>query len=219
MKRATLILLSLLGGILLQGCTENRFSKNWIVESESPEYEINFLPEGEGCEIISPKGLTLWYKHKIKGNVVIEYDAIVYKERESDRLSDLNCFWMATDPEAKSVFERKDERNGVFASCAQMKLYYVGYGGNYNSTTRFRRYDGAPSPAIIAEYSDEEHLLKPNHWYHIKLVCNEGKVQYWIDGVLLFDYDDPSPYTKGWFGFRTTLSRTGIKNFNYYKLH
>jgi len=231
MKRALQILLSLSagffalceGGVSAQsgssGLNEKQFQKHWVVESESPDYRINFLPEGEGVEITSPKGLTLWYRHRLKGNIVIEYDAIVYNEREGDRLSDLNCFWMATDPKERNVFKRSKERGGVFSNCAQMKLYYVGYGGNYNSTTRFRRYDGRPSPAIIAEYSDETHLLKPNHWYHIKLVCNNGKVQYWIDGELLFDYNDPAPYTKGWFGFRTTLSRTGIKNFNYHKIH
>lgn len=203
----------------LQSCSgfnEKSFDKYWTVESESPDYQISF--NDGACEIVAPKGLTLWYNEKISGDVVIEYDATVYSDREGDRLSDLNCFWMATDPQAESVFERMDSRNGVFANCAQMKLYYVGYGGNYNSTTRFRRYTGEPGPAIIAEYSDADHLLKPNHWYHIKLVCQDGKVQYWIDGELLFDYVDEDPYTEGWFGFRTTLSRTAIKNFKYTNL-
>ena len=204
--------------VSLQSCksfNEKSFEKDWIVESESPDYKIDFQ-KGE-CEIVAPKGLTLWYKEKMKGNVVIEYEAIVYDEKEGDRLSDLNCFWMASDPQESSVFERLESRNGVFANCAQMKLYYVGYGGNYNSTTRFRRYTGEPGPAIIQEYSDPEHLLKANHWYKIKLVCKDGRVQYWIDGELLFDYVDSEPYTEGWFGFRTTLSRTGIRNFKYTK--
>ena len=55
--------------------------------------------------------------------------------------------------------------------------YYLGYGGNHNSTTRFRRYDGDESgitnpkarPAILKEYTDAGHLRKPNHWYHIKI--------------------------------------------------
>ena len=200
----------------LQSCnslTENRFDKNWTVESESPDYKISF--EDGACEILAPKGLTLWYNKMMKGNVEIEYDAIVYDEKEGDRLSDLNCFWMASDPETKSVFTRMDSRKGIFANCAQMQLYYVGYGGNYNSTTRFRRYNGEPGPAIIQEYSDPDHLLKPNHWYHIRLVCKDGNVQYWIDGELLFDYTDADPHTEGWFGFRTTLSRTAIRNFKY----
>ena len=75
-----------------------------------------------------------------------------------------------------------------------------------------------PDPAIINEYTDSDHLLEGNHWYHIKLVSVKGRVQYWIDGKLLFDYNDADPYTEGWFGFRTTLSRTAIKNFSYTKV-
>lgn len=212
--------LSLLLPLSLAACTDGtqslspeNFEKFWTVESESPDYEVNL--HDDYCEIVAPKGLTLWYNEKLSGDVAIEYDALVYDELEADRLSDLNCFWMATDPKADDVFARSGERNGVFANCAQLKLYYVGYGGNHNSTTRFRRYTGEPGPAIIREYTDEAHLLKPNHWYHIKLVCDGGKVQYWIDGELLFDYTDEDPYTEGWFGFRTTLSRTAIKNFGY----
>jgi hypothetical protein len=187
------------------------FNKYWHVESESPDYQVTF--DGDAVQIVAPKGLTLWYKEKMNGNVVIEYDAIVYQEKEGDRLSDLNCFWMASDPAAADVFKRSGARGGVFANCAQLQLYYVGYGGNSNTTTRFRRYTGEPDPAIIHEYSDTAHLLKPNHWYHIKLVSSEGAVQYWIDGKRIFDYNDADPYTSGWFGFRTTQSRTAIRNF------
>lgn len=191
-----------------------QFRKFWTVESESPDYQLAF--KDGACEITAPKGLTLWYKEKMSGNVTIEYDAIVYQDKDTDRLSDLNCFWMASDPEAKDVFKRSGERGGVFANCSQMKLYYVGFGGNGNTTTRFRRYNGEPEPALIKEYTDADHLLKAGRWYHIKLVGDkDGKVQYWLDGKLLFDYRDAYPYTEGWFGFRTTQSRTAIKNFTY----
>ena len=197
----------------LVGRNARSFDKRWYVESESPDYKVS-VDKGT-VEILSPKGLTMWFRKEMKGNIVIEYDARVMEEREGDRLSDLNCFWMASDPEEGSVFARSSERNGVFANCAQMQLYYVGYGGNHNSTTRFRRYYGKPNPAIVTEYKDPQHLLKANHWYHIKLVCKDGNVQYWIDGEQLVDYDDAAPLTHGWFGFRTTLSRTQFKNFTY----
>lgn len=196
------------------GLNPKQFSKYWQVESESPDYKVSVSNDGV-CEIVAPKGLTLWYKQKMSGNVVIEYDAKVFKENDTDRLSDMNCFWMASDPKAADVFKHSRERGGVFANCSQMQLYYVGYGGNSNSTTRFRRYNGEPSPALVKEYTDADHLLKPNRWYHIKLVSVDGRVQYWVDGELLFDYADSDPYTSGWFGFRTTWSRTAIRNFSY----
>lgn len=197
------------------------FDSYWTVESESPDYRVEFV--GEGVEIVAPKGLTMWYNKPVEAPCTIEYDARVMMEREGDRLSDLNCFWMASDPAAEDIFARSVERGGKFANCATLQLYYVGYGGNWNSTTRFRRYNGMPDPALLQEYTDPEHLLEPNRWYHIRLVCEQapssatgphaGHVQYWRDGELLFDFTDPDPLTRGWFGFRTTLSRTQVKNF------
>ncbi|MCR4860665.1 MAG: DUF6250 domain-containing protein [Bacteroidales bacterium] len=195
------------------GLNWKAFDSYWTVESESPDYRVEFV--GEGVELTAPKGLTMWYKKPMEGDGVIEYDARVMLEREGDRLSDLNCFWKASDPAAEDIFARSAERGGKFANCATLQLYYVGYGGNYNSTTRFRRYNGMPDPALLREYTDPAHLLVANHWYHIRLVCADGKVEYWRDGELLFDYDDPEPLTRGWFGFRTTLARVQIKHFSY----
>ena len=191
----------------------SEFDGHWTVESESPDYSISF--KDDYCEIAAPKGLTLWRNEKMSGNVTIEYDACVVVENENDRLSDLNCFWMASDPRAEDIWENIDGRGGVFANCASLQLYYVGYGGNWNSTTRFRRYNGEPAPPIIKEYSDEEHLLQANKWYHIVLKCINGNTSYTIEGNEIFAWTDPDPLTEGWFGFRTTLSRTRIKNFYY----
>ena len=191
----------------------SEFDEYWTVESEDPAYGISF--KDGFCEITAPKGLTLWRNEKISGNVTIEYDACVVVEDESDRLSDLNCFWMASDPRAADIWENMDNRGGVFANCASLQLYYVGYGGNWNSTTRFRRYNGEPAPPVILEYTDEAHLLQANKWYHIVLKCIDGNTSYTIDGNEIFEWTDPEPLREGWFGFRTTLSRTRIKNFYY----
>lgn len=160
----------------------------------------------------------------MSGNVTIEYDACVAVEgKPGDRLSDLNCFWMASDPKASDIWKRMNWRNGVFVNCYSLQLYYLGYGGNYNSTTRFRRYDGNEAgvtdekvrPGILKEYKDQDNLLTANKWYHIKIQNTDNRIRYYIDGKLLVDFYDPSPLTSGWFGFRTTLSRTRITNFKY----
>ena len=202
----------------VSGLTQREFGNYWQVEAESPATTVTF--SGDTCEITAPKGLTLWRKEKMRGNMTIEYDAMVVDEgRPGDRLSDLNCFWMATDPKAKTVFSRAAERQGVFNNCYALRLYYVGYGGNSNTTTRFRRYDGnddaAHRPAILQEYRDRDHLLKPNHWYHIKLRTMNGRVEYFIDGRQIVSYVDRTPLKEGWFGFRTTASRTRITHFSY----
>lgn len=206
----------------VSGLNAKQFNKYWKVESEDPNYNVTF--RGDTVEITSPKGLTLWRKDKMKGNVTIEYDACVVKETENDRLSDLNCFWMASDPlHPNDLWKREKWRKGIFANCYSLQLYYLGYGGNHNTTTRFRRYDGNKDgianpekrPAILKEYTDNGHLLKPNYWYHIKIANEGNRVTYYINGERLVDYRDAQPLTEGWFGFRTTLSRTRITNFHY----
>lgn len=206
----------------VSGLNARQFHKYWKVESESPDYKVTFI--GDTAEIVSPKGLTLWRKEKMNGRVTIEYDACVVVEKEGDRLSDLNCFWMASDPiYPDNIWKREKWRNGIFLNCYSLQLYYMGYGGNYNSTTRFRRYDGNEAgitdpkvrPAIWKEYTDADHLLKANHWYHIKITNEDNRISYYIDGKQLVDFRDAEPLTEGWFGFRTTLSRTRITNFRY----
>ncbi len=206
----------------VSGLNARQFNKYWKVESESPDYKVTF--QGDTAEIVSPKGLTLWRKEKMSGKVTIEYDACVVNEGEGDRTSDLNCFWMASDPQyPDNLWKREKWRSGIFLNCYSLQLYYLGYGGNHNTTTRFRRYDGnevgitdpQARPTILREYTDAEHLLKPNHWYHIKITNENNRVSYYIDGERLVDFKDAEPLTEGWFGFRTTLSRTRIANFHY----
>ena len=228
MKLTTTILVLLMTGLNAQaqsGLNKRQFAKYWQVESESPEYKITF--SGDTCEILSPKGLTLWRREKLAQGTTIEYDACILDEgKTGDRLSDMNAFWLASDPSAKSLWARASWRSGIFTRCYTLQMYYLGYGGNHNSTTRFRRYNGdergvsdaTKRPAILKEYTDKAHLLKPNHWYHIKIESTRtGRTRFHIDGECLVDYLDPQPLKEGWFGFRTTLSRARITNYKQYK--
>ena len=60
---------------------------------------------------------------------------------KNDRVSDLNCFWMARDSRNPDDLFAV-HRTGKFADYNQLLCYYVGVGGNTNTTTRFRRYIG-----------------------------------------------------------------------------
>lgn len=205
------------------GLNAKEFKKFWLVESESPDYNINFL--NDTVEILAPKGLTLWRKEKMEGDVIIEYDACIMDEgKPGDRLSDLNCFWMASDPQhPDNLWKRTGWRKGIFRHYYSLQMYYVGFGGNHNSTTRFRRYDGNYEqvekdnilPAVLTEYTNKEDLLEPNKWYRIKIINSGHKISYYINGKRLVDFRDPNPLHSGWFGFRTTLARARITNFTY----
>ena len=210
-------------GAAESGLNKKQFGKYWRVESEAPDYRVTF--HGDTCELLSPKGLTLWRKEKMKAGMTVEYDAQVVDEGQpGDRLSDMNCFWLASDPQAKDLWARAAWRSGIFVRCYTLQMYYLGYGGNHNTTTRFRRYNGDEAgvenaqkrPAILKEYTDAAHLLKANHWYHWKIESKQGHTRIFVDGECIVDYLDPEPLEEGWFGFRTTLSRTRITNFKSY---
>ncbi len=196
--------------------------KNWTIEQESPQTIVHFAKDT--LEIDAPKGITLWYNQPLSGNITITYKALlIMKGGSNDRLSDLNSFWMAQDPlYPDNIFTRKDWRGGVFGKYYSLKMYYVGFGGNNNTTSRFRKYDGdydsfqkgKTRPDIIREYTDSEHLLKPNIWYEVRIDISGNNVTYTLNGEKLFDYDDPTPYRSGYFGFRTVESHQLITGFS-----
>lgn len=209
--------------------------KQWVTEAEDPNSSVSWDKDGV-ADIIAPKGLTLWNTSLMQGNISIDYEArIVVDEskpistvnnpQNPNRLSDLNCFWLASDPSVKdgSVLKNLKQRKGVFVNQYALQLYYMGYGGNGNTTTRFRRYDGNKAgvtdanlrPAIIREYTDKDNLLEPNHWYHIHIEKQDDRITYSIDGKCLVDFIDINPHRKGYFGFRTTLAHAQLRNFSY----
>jgi len=208
MRKLIVILL-----LLAAAPVQSQPDKLWEVEAESEDVRLDF--RHDTVEIRTPAGLTLWWRKELTVPCVIEYEAMVVVCDSTDRLSDLNCFWMATDPAERdgNVFARIGERGGAFKNASSLQLYYVGYGGNHNTTTRFRRYFGKPNPPLVQEYTDSAHLLRPNHWYRIRIETRYQHTRYYIDDELLFDYADPKSLTRGWFGFRTTWSHCMIRRF------
>lgn len=183
----------------------------WVVEQQ-PRGTVT-THDGV-LRIVDTGGCTVWWKDKIKAPVVIRYEARVLS---SGRVSDLNCFWMASDPRQPDLFAPGHGRDGKFGTYDALLTYYVGYGGNANTTTRFRRYDGTGTRPLLPEHDRQtpEFLLQADHWYQIELIATgDGKVQFSRDGAVIFDIHDPSPLREGWFGFRTVNSRIEIRNFS-----
>ena len=203
-------------------------STHWRIEAESPQTRI--LWRGDTFDISSPKGLSLWWDEPLQAPCTVSYRACVVMEGgPCDRLSDLNCFWMASEPVVtdagvvpQSPLRGISSRGGRFVESYRLQCYYLGYGGNYNTTTRFRRYgadtlavvDETRRPPILKEYTDSAHLLRPNHWYAVRIeVTAEGRTRYYIDDELLVDYLDSQPLRRGWFAFRTTWSHVRLTAF------
>lgn len=168
-----------------------------------------------------PAGCTVWFKPLIEGAVMIEYEAtVIGAGGPNDRVSDLNCFWMARDVRSPGdIFATK--RSGKFSDYDLLKTYYVGLGGNGNTTTRFRRYIGEKSNRpLLPEHdlSDAKNLIAPNVSQKLRLVACGSLIQFFRDGRRVFEMNDAAPYTSGWFAFRTVGSHITIRHFRVYRL-
>jgi len=172
-------------------------------------------------EIDVPAGCTVWFKQPMDGPLLLSYDATVIDSGgPNDRVSDLNCFWMACDARSPADLFATS-RTGKFSDYDQLRCYYVGLGGNNNTTTRFRRYVGVPGNRPLMPQHDlaaKEFLLTPNATQTIQIVAAGGEIGYYRDGRRLFAYEDPFPYTHGWFAFRTVHSHIRIRGFRVYRL-
>ena len=180
------------------------------------------MPHDSIIEIESPQGITIWCTKKFYNPIKISYQALLVQEGGPyDRVSDLNTFWMAQDPtDPYKFFERSDWRSGIFERYYSLRLYYVGFGGNDNTTTRFRKYKGNydslqqwSKPEILKEYTDSAHLLIPNIWYNIEMAALDTHVTFSVNGENIVDYEDNETYKDGYFGFRTINNHMLIKNF------
>jgi hypothetical protein len=185
----------------------------WIVEQQ-PGGNVSV---GDGRLVIDDDaGCTVWFRHRLRSPVIITYEATV---SGAARVSDLNVFWMASDPRNADLFAPGHGRTGKFATYNGLRTYYVGSGGNDNSTTRFRRYAGDGTRPLRPEHDlrDRRFLIEADHPYRIELYACGGHARYLRDGEVIFNFEDPEPLTDGWFGFRTVRSRIVIRDFRVFR--
>ena len=186
--------------------------EQWHIEAERPARVT--LRDG-ALDIDTPAGITLWFKHRLAGPVRIEFDALAVSEGgPNDQVSDLNVFWMASNGDGtEPVYARP--RSGKFADYNDLLTYYVGLGGNRNTTSRFRRYIGDPVVRPLRPEHDltaTDTLLTPNVWQTITLIAAGETIEFRRDGRPLFVLEDAAPYVSGWFALRTTYSHLRIAN-------
>ena len=191
----------------------NTIDTSWSIETTPKHGSAVYIKNGQLVLDTEP-GVTVWYKKPLAGNLLIEYDrTIIMDSGRNDRLSDLNQFWMVSDPQ-----QRMFTRQGGFREYDTLQMYYVGMGGNYNTTTRMRRYDGQGELKIVGEYKDSAHLLQPNHTYHIQIKTYNNTSAFIVDGTEYFSFKDDNPLRTGWFAIRSTKSRQTIDNLKIWQL-
>ena len=152
--------------------------------------EVKIIVSGDTLEITAPKGLTLWYNQRLTGDYEISY-------------------------RVKMLMQ-----GGKYDRLSDLNCFYVGYGGNHNSTTRFRQYfakaadtSDAIARPVIKEYTDKSHLLFPNKWYDIQIRVEKGITTYRINGEELFRLTIKNNEGDGHFGLRLLENHTLFTDF------
>jgi len=186
----------------------------WVVE-QMPGGTVT-VRDG-ALEIRDKAGCTIWWKEKLTAPVEVEFTVTaIHGPSPSDRVSDVNCFWMAQENGSEDApFSKGHARTGRFAEYDSLFTYYVGYGANNNTTTRFRRYDGTASRPLLPEHDlrDSRFMLTAGRPVRIRLVARDGMAEYWRDGERILHFKDPHPLEWGWFAFRTVKSHLRITDF------
>ena len=192
----------------------------WLIEAERGG---RFTARDGLLDIDSPAGVTLWFRPVLAGSVAIDYEVTAVAEGgPNDAVSDINCFWMATDARVPGGDILARRRSGAFADYDELRTYYAGIGGNRNTTSRFRRYIGRRDDRpLLAQHdlSAPADLIEPGRAYRIRLIADGARIELLRDGRPMFRLDDPEPYTRGHFGLRTTKSHLRVRDFRIWRLH
>jgi len=206
---------------------ELNFSNASDFDFFKPETEINeqeVTLKERALDIDAIKGATVWFKEKLFAPIKIEYTVVVINnEGPNDRVSDLNCFFMALDPRCPAdIFACDDSiRTGNFGTYHDLRTYYVGYGGNNNLTTRMRRYPGytRERPMLPEHDLGPPLVIVPNQSIKVEITVKANKITYAHDGKVIFEMDDSLPYHEGWFAFRTVRNHLKILDFKVTQLY
>lgn len=199
-------------GKLLYHDAFDRAQKNWIPELEKRNSSSVVIGNGQ-LDLAAKGGATLWFRPELQGNIQIEYNATVISH--SPNGANLNQFWMASEPSQKKL---SFSHHGKFAEYDTLRLYYAGLGGNDNTTSRFRKYLTDGTKPVLQEYTDKAHFPEVGKTYSIRIQVYQGTTRLAVNNETYFEFNDPSPYTKGHFAFRTFNSHIRYSDFNVYRL-
>lgn len=197
------------------------FSENldqWVVE-KTDVTQVSII--NEKLDMDDGNGVTVWFKHPISTPSVIEFNgSVIVNGGDNDRGTDFNFFWMAQDLQNADFFDKSDWREGNMRRYDPMRLNYVGYGANDNSTTRFRRYPGDGTRPLLPEYDvkDPQFMNVPNEETNIKIVSLENETLIYSNDNLLYTIPAKAGFESGMFGFRTWKSHLSADDFKVYSL-
>ncbi|MET0322979.1 MAG: DUF6250 domain-containing protein, partial [Duganella sp.] len=181
--------------------------QSWAVEAEAGNASSAVVAASRALVLDAQRGLTVWLRQPLIGHYEISFTRTVLADGQAHaRLSDLNFFWEAQlglDPFSRS---------GKLEDYDRVPMFYAGVGGNGNTTTRFRYYDGTGERKLLQEFLGQEHLLRANHPYRIRIAVDARGTRLYVDDRELFAAPGPQA-GGGYFGLRTTQSRQKVEDF------
>lgn len=215
----------------------------WRVEAQDPRARVQTSVQagvqGEGgvLDVQTPAGLSLWWRTELHGDFELRFTATPLPAPESagalaGRISDLNLFWHATEPDGREPAPR----DGAFASYDGLRLHYAGIGANGNTTTRLRHYSGTGARTLLDGWADGPEATPQDRRGAMtpatRLVAGQAlrlqllsrrptatdpeHLRLVKDGQTLFSRssaDAGAVLQRGWFAFRTTASRWQLRDF------
>lgn len=188
----------------------------WAVEAEAGDAGKAAQAVARALVLDASRGLTVWLRRQLIGHYEISFTRTVLVEgKPHERLSDLNFFWEAQL--AGGAVPEPFNRSGKLEEYDKVRMFYAGIGGNTNTTSRFRYYDGSGERKLLQEYLTPEYLLKANHPYRVRIVVDAKGTRLYVDDREFFSASGPLA-GGGYFGFRTTQSRQKIENFEVRRL-
>lgn len=198
------------GSVIVEDDFEQLDGRLWRAETERPEQSRVFVEQGR-LIMDTRAGMTLWLQQPLRGAYRIEFlRQVLVAGQANDRLSDMNLFWAAHEPGSEHLLPR----DGVLESYDSLALYYIGMGGNANTTTRFRHYDGSVERPLLGERLDAADLLEAGRIYRIRVDVTATATEYWVDDRRLFRQPLDRLPEPGYFGLRSVWSRQAISRFS-----
>lgn len=208
----------------------------WRLEAQDPRAQVQV--QAGVLDVQTPAGLSLWWRQELQGDFELRFTATALPAPATagalaGRISDLNLFWHATEPDGREPAPR----SGAFASYDGLRLHYAGIGANGNTTTRLRHYDGRGARTLLDGWADGAEAtpadrrgamtpatrLVAGQPLQLQLLARaptpadpvHGRLV--KDGQTLFtlstEAGGPPPLQRGWFALRTTASRLQLRSF------
>jgi len=167
--------------------------------------------ENGHLEVNTPPGkaATVWLARELSGNIQIEFDVRVLDDGRTAR--NMNTLLFFTDRSGRPLYATRSERvSGGYRqlhggrdpehNLAGLIITFLSVGELETPRVRLRHVP--PFNPVLHEVNGVYHA-RSDHTYHIRIRRQDSRLQYVIDGNLMFDVDATGLPRKGLFGFRT----------------